>query len=136
MLERLDVDLEVTATETDGAITVNLSGPDRPLLLSNTAAVLNSLEYLTVKAFRAGKDSRITAIQFDSDSYRQHREAELKLLAEMAARKVVAQRRAMTLQPMNPRERRIVHLALNDIEGVRSISDGEGENRSVTIYPA
>ncbi len=71
----------------------------------------------------------------DSDRYRQHREAELVLLARMASKKVIEQRRPLTLQPMIPRERRIVHLALATIEGVHSQSDGEGENRSITIYP-
>jgi spoIIIJ-associated protein len=115
---------------------VNLVGPDRPLLLSNTAMLLNSMEYLVNKAFRTGKQAKISSIVLDSEKYRQHREAELTLLAEMAAKKVAAQRRPLSLQPMTPRERRIVHLALANFEGVRSQSDGEGDNRSITIYPS
>jgi spoIIIJ-associated protein len=114
---------------------VDLSGPDRPILLSNTAAVLNSVEYLVNKAFRTGKDEKIATIILDSENYRRHREAELKLLAQIASQKVIAQQRPLSLQPMTPRERRIVHLALAPIEGVRSQSDGEGDNRNITIYP-
>ena len=91
---------------------VNLSGADRPILLAGTAAVLNSIEYIVNKAFRTGKDEEIATIIFDSDNYRQHREAELRLLAQIASQKVIAQQRPLSLQPMNPRERRIVHLAL------------------------
>ncbi len=130
------LDLKVEASESGSVISVNLAGPDRPLLLSNTAALLNSMEYLVNKAFRTGKEAKISSITLDSEKYRQHREAELTLLAEMAAKKVTAQRRPLSLQPMTPRERRIVHLALANIEGVRSQSDGEGDNRSVTIYPS
>ncbi len=132
----LRLDLSIDPSESGGIISLNLTGTDRPLLLSNTAALLNSMEYLINKAFRTGKEARISSIQLDSEKYRQHREAELTLLAEMAAKKVTTQRRPLSLQPMTPRERRIVHLALANIEGVRSQSDGEGDNRSVTIYPS
>ncbi len=115
-------------------VLVNLSGPDRPLLLSNAAALLNSIEYLANKAFRVPK-SETPTIRMDSDHYRQHREAELVLLAQMASKKVIETHRPLSLQPMVPRERRIVHLALAAVEGVHSQSDGEGENRSITIYP-
>ncbi len=130
------LDLSVEASESGTVISVNLTGFDRPLLLSNTAALLNSMEYLVNKAFRTGKEAKISSIMLDSERYRQHREAELTLLAEMAAKKVAAQQRPLSLQPMTPRARRIVHLALANIEGVRSQSDGEGDNRSVTIYPS
>jgi spoIIIJ-associated protein len=130
------MELSAEAAESDGAITVNLTGSDRSLLLSNTAILLNSMEYLVNKAFRTGKEAKITSIMLDSDKYRQHREAELTLLAEMAAKKVATQRRPLSLQPMTPRERRIVHLALANFSGVRSQSDGEGDNRSITIYPS
>jgi spoIIIJ-associated protein len=54
----------------------------------------------------------------------------------MASQKVISLRKPLNLQPMVPRERRIVHLALAGIEGVRSQSSGEGDNRSITIYPS
>jgi spoIIIJ-associated protein len=136
LIRRLRMDVQVDAKLDGTVLTVNLSGVDRPMLLSNTAAVLNSIEYLVSKAFRTGKDERISSIVVDSDKYRQHREAELVLLAQMASKKVLTQRSPLSLQPMTPRERRIVHLALAGIEGVRSQSEGDGDNRSITIYPS
>jgi spoIIIJ-associated protein len=130
----MNLELELQGKEEDGVIHVNLTGPDRPYLLSNSASLLNSIEYLMNKAFRGGKED--ASILLDSDQYRQHREAELTLLAQMAAKKVIALRKPLGLQPMTPRERRIVHLALAGIEGVRSQSDGEGDSRSVTIFPS
>jgi spoIIIJ-associated protein len=130
------LELRVEAASCDDAIVVNFSGPDRAVLLSGSAAVLNSLEYLVNKAFRTGKGEPIPSVVLDSDHYRQHREAELVLLARMASEKVRSLGRPLNLQPMNPRERRIVHLALADVNGVRSESEGEGEHRSVTIYPS
>ncbi len=136
IIHRLQMELSVEAKLDGNTLTVNLAGTDRPLLLSNTAALLNSLEYLVNKAFRTEKDEKISSLVFDSDKYRQHREAELVLLAQMASKKVLSQRRPLSLQPMTPRERRIVHLALAEIEGVRSQSEGDGDNRSITIYPS
>jgi spoIIIJ-associated protein len=136
IIRHLAFDLKVEAHGVGDVVCVNLTGPDRPLLLSNAASVLNSLEYIVNKAFRTGKGEEIHSIALDCDKYRQHREAELVLLAKMASEKVIAQGRPLNLQPMIPRERRIVHLALAEIEGVRSESGGDGDQRSITIYPS
>ncbi len=135
LIDSMRLSLDLAVHEEERVVTVNLTGSDRPILLSNTAAVLNSMEYLLNKVFQTGKDEEIATIILDSEDYRKHREAELNLLAQIASQKVIAQRRPLSLQPMTPRERRIVHLALVPIQGVRSQSDGEGENRNITIYP-
>ena len=119
----------------EGEILINITGEDRPYLLSNSASVLNSMEYLINRIFRGGRDAGFTIV-LDSDGYRQHREAELTLLAQMASQKVLSLGKPLSLQPMTPRERRIVHLALAEIEGVHARSAGEGENRSITIFPS
>jgi len=136
LLSHMMLQLTVEVAADGDAMVVNLGGADRPLLLSNSAALLNSLEYLVNRVFRAGADDKGFSILFDSENYRRHREAELTLLAKMASQRVISQRKPLELQPMTPRERRIVHLALAAIEGVRSESSGTGENRSVTIYPS
>jgi spoIIIJ-associated protein len=135
VVSMMRMELRASAREEGSTVHVNLSGPDRGVLLSGNAAVLNCLEYLVNKSFRTGKDEKIASVILDSDRYRQHREAELILLAQMASQKVVSQRKPLSLQPMTPRERRIVHLALAAIEGVRSESIGEGDSRSITIFP-
>jgi spoIIIJ-associated protein len=135
LIGSLHLDLDLDVKEEGGFIQVNLTGPDRSVLLSNAAALLNSIEYLLDRMFRTGKDDS-PGILLDSDQYRKHREAELILLAQMASQKVISVRKPLSLQPMIPRERRIVHLALSGIEGVRTESNGEGDNRSITIYPS
>jgi predicted RNA-binding protein Jag len=135
MIDCMQLDLNLQGKEEEGVIYVNLTGPDRPFLLSNSASALNCMEFLLNKAFRGGREEA-PGIVLDSDSYRQHREAELVLLAQMAAKKVIALGKPLGLQPMIPRERRIVHITLAGIEGIRSQSDGEGDNRSVTIFPS
>ncbi|MBN2321178.1 MAG: hypothetical protein JXR49_19010 [Acidobacteria bacterium] len=135
MMKSLQMDLTVEGNEDGGQIHINLTGEDRPYLLSNSASLLNSIEYLISRIYRSGKDEGVGII-LDSDGYRKHREAELTLLAQMASKKVISLRQPLGLQPMTPRERRIVHLALAEIEGVHTKSSGEGENRSITIFPS
>ncbi len=135
MVEHLGLTLDVDVVKEGDAVCVNLRGEDRPFLLSSSASLLNATEYLLNKVFHMGKEEA-PGIIVDSDKYRQHREAELVLLAQMASQKVLSSRRPLNLQAMVPRERRIVHLALSSIEGVRSQSEGEGDNRSITIYPS
>jgi spoIIIJ-associated protein len=131
----LYMDLVPDGKEEEGVIDINLTGADRSLLLSNSASLLNNIEYLLNKVFHLGREDA-HGIVVDSDQYRQHREAELVLLAKMAAEKVVSLHKQLSLQPMIPRERRIVHLALAGLEGVRTESNGEGDNRSITIFPS
>jgi spoIIIJ-associated protein len=135
LISCMNLDLSAECREEDGIIYLDLKGPDRPILLSNSALLLNNIEYLLNKAFPGSKEES-PGIILDSDKYRQHRELELKLLAQMASQRVIAIRKPLSLQPMVPRERRIVHMALADIEGVRSQSEGEGETRSITIFPS
>jgi spoIIIJ-associated protein len=135
LIAGLHMDLALDGKEEEGVIHVNLTGADRPFLLTNAASLLNNIEYLLNRVFHSSKDDA-HGIVLDSDQYRQHREAELVLLAQMASQKVLSLRKPLSLQPMIPRERRIVHLALAGIEGVRTESNGEGENRSITIYPS
>jgi len=135
LIAMMQLDLRLDGQEEEGIIHINLSGADRPALLSNSASLLNNIEYLLNKVFHSGRDDE-HGIVLDSEQYRRHREAELVLLAQMASQKVISRRKPLNPQPMTPRERRIVHLALAGTAGVRTESNGEGDNRSITIYPA
>jgi len=135
IVQGLQLNITADGTADGGKIHINLTGEDRTYLLSNSASVLNSIEYLMNRFFRGGKEEG-AGIELDSDGYRQHREAELTLLAQMASQKVLTLRKPLGLQPMTARERRIVHLVLAEIEGVHTKSSGEGENRCITIFPS
>ena len=140
ILGRLQMDLIVEGRVENGVIYINVTGKDRGYILSNSAALLNSLEYLLNKVFPASrakerKEEDASGIELDSDDYRKHRKLELELLARMASQKALTSNKPLTLQPMVPHERKIVHMALAETAGVESRSEGSGENRSITIYP-
>jgi spoIIIJ-associated protein len=135
ILELSGLELEARVEPVGEAIKVQVRGEDRALLLGHNAELLDALEYLGNRALSrsSGEETRVT---FDSGSYRAQREKELRLMAEKAAEKVRGSRIPFTFDPMTPNERRIIHLALADDVSVKSESQGNGENRKVTIYPA
>jgi spoIIIJ-associated protein len=114
---------------------VDFSGPDVDLLLEKNAALLNALEYVVLKAVRL-EENLFGKITFDCNDWRRLRGEELKLMAQVAAERVVATGDSFALSPMSPRERRIIHLALREQAGVRTVSEGAGAERKVVIHPA
>lgn len=114
---------------------VDLSGADAELLLQKHASLLDALEYLVLKAVRLDEDlfGRIT---FDCQDWRWLHAQELQLAARVAAERVIETGDPFPMNPMNARERRIVHLALRDQPRVRTVSEGVGPGRHVVIHPA
>ena len=122
------------AAQSEAEVLVDLDGRDRELLLARNAELLKALEHL---AFRAlGLEPAFhDKIHLDSGGYRALRFEELKMTAKVAAERVQSSKQAFPLNPMSSRERRIVHLALKDMAGIRTESIGAGEERQVVIHP-
>jgi spoIIIJ-associated protein len=114
---------------------VEFSGPDSDLLIERHAELLNALEHVVLKAARLG-EGQLGKIAFDCREWRRLRAEELKLMAQVAADRAVETGEPFALNPMNARERRIVHLALRDRAEVRTASEGAAGERHVVIYPA
>jgi spoIIIJ-associated protein len=114
---------------------VDFSGPDADLLVEKNASLLNALEYVVLKAVRLEED-HFRRITFDCQGWRQMRIEELRLIAQVAAERVIDTGAAFALNPMTPRERRIIHLALKDQSQVQTQSEGRGPERKVVILPA
>lgn len=128
------LDLEAIAESSGDGFEIQVRGDDVALLLGHNAELLDALEYLgnRILARSSGDESKVV---FDSDGYRARREKELRLMAEKAAERVRTSRIPFTFDPMTPNERRIVHLALADDGSVTTESQGNGENRKVTVRP-
>jgi spoIIIJ-associated protein len=139
-LAGFDVDYDIESGEgqfeLEGPdLVVKFSGPDVDYLLENKAEVLLSLEQLTLEYLRASSDEH-SHLCFDANDHRALRMEELRLSALAAAEKVRKSRVPFHFSPMNSRERRIVHLALNGQADVRSESVGMAPNRQVVVMPA
>ncbi len=116
-------------------IVVKFSGPDVDLLLSNRAELLLALEHVTMEMLHMPSEDH-SRISFDANDYRLLRIEELRVSAMAAADKVKRTGTPFRFNPMNSRERRVIHLALRAETAVRSESLGAGPSRQVVVYPA
>ncbi|MGB9455395.1 MAG: R3H domain-containing nucleic acid-binding protein, partial [Bryobacteraceae bacterium] len=116
-------------------VLVNFSGPDVDALLANRAELLLALEHVTMEMLRFGSDEH-SRLSFDANDYRLLRIEELRLSAQTAADRVKRTGMPFRFNPMNSRERRVIHLALRQEPAVRSESAGAGPARQVVVYPA
>ncbi len=116
-------------------LVVKFTGSDVDLLLSNRAELLLALEHVTMEVLRVPSEHH-SRISFDANDYRLLRIEELRLAATTAAEKVKRTGVPFRFNPMNSRERRVIHLALRNESAVRSESAGSGPQRQVVVYPA
>jgi spoIIIJ-associated protein len=116
-------------------VIADLDGRDKEILLERNAEVLKAIEHLAFRALRL-EPAFHEKIHVDCGGYRALRFEELRLTAKVAAERVESSRQSFKLNPMSSRERRIVHLALKDMPGIRTESIGMGEERQVVIHPA
>jgi spoIIIJ-associated protein len=138
----LDVEFEIEDAPEDRhtdfetpELVVNFSGPDTELLLENKAEVLLALEHLTMEMLRVPPEDH-SLICFDANDWRRMRIEELRMQAVDAAERVKKSGMPFLFNPMNSRERRIVHLALRDEKELRSESLGVGSERRVVVLTA
>lgn len=133
---RVDIEPKLGDEEMETAeIAVNFEGPDKQLLLERNGDLLKALEHIAVRWLRLEPQFH-NRVRFDCGNFRASRIAELKLSAEVAAARVRETHEPFRFQAMAARDRRIIHLALKDQQGVRTTSEGEGEMRQVVIFPA
>ena len=125
-------DVEITAVQQGESIILKVDGEGAGALIGHRGEVMEALSYLaSLVANRAGGD--YMKLSLDVNHYRSKREANLVALAKRIGAKVAKSGRSHTLEPMNPYERRIIHSAISEMEGVKSESTGEGANRRVMI---
>jgi spoIIIJ-associated protein len=141
LLDKMGVEAEVTTrvTEPDDITgrrlnVIAINGDDLGMLIGPRGDTLNALQFIT--RLMAGHKLRERAnFVIDVQGYRERREQALSRLAERMAKKVVTRRRPVSLEPMPPHERRIIHMTLRNDDAVYTESTGEGKRRKVRILP-
>jgi len=115
-------------------INIEIAGPDAGRIIGKKGQVLMALQFLTHRVVnRSGLEKRHVLV--DAEGYRSRRDSSLASMARRLGKQAVEQGKIITFEPMNPRDRRVVHLALAKFEGVVTKSDGEGQSRRVQIIP-
>jgi spoIIIJ-associated protein len=139
LVAKMAMDAEVSVAPDDGEggddeIRLEIEGPDAGRIIGKRGQVLEAIQYLTTRiAHRPGEDRKHIAV--DAEGYRARHEDQLAQMAQKLAQRVMAEGKVITFDPMNARDRRVVHMAIKDIEGVRTESNGEGPDRRVQIIP-
>jgi spoIIIJ-associated protein len=142
VLDELLVRLGVTCTvdvrvgDGDAAVVLAVKGDSSGLLIGRRGQTLDALEYLVNRIVARGEEPGQGRIVLDVEAYRERRREYLEALAQRLAEKARQTSRVVTLNPMSPRDRRIVHLALRDDPGVETRSQGQGHFRKILIVPA
>ncbi|NJN65181.1 MAG: hypothetical protein HC882_10095, partial [Acidobacteria bacterium] len=135
LVEGLDLRLQVTrVSQNEIGVRVHLTGEDVPELLDADAEGLDALQYLANRLLQ--KDGRLTSrVSYDADDYRTKHEAKLIEQAKQLAAEVLSSGEVRKMPTMGPYERRLVHVALTEVEGVRTFSAGSGYARRLHIAP-
>lgn len=129
----LTVKIDINIDEEENTVNINLSGEDMGVLIGKRGQTLDSLQYLT--SLVANKESeKYYRVKLDTENYRARRKETLESLAKNIAYRVKRTKKSVSLEPMNPYERRIIHSVLQNDKYVSTKSEGEEPFRHVVVF--
>ena len=132
-LKAMNMEVEIQSEiDSDGALSVNMSGDHMGILIGKRGQTLDALQYLANRVANKHQDGYVR-VKLDTENYRARREETLRHLAKNIAHKVKRTRRPVALEPMNPYERRIIHSSLQSDPYVTTHSEGEEPYRKVVV---
>ena len=132
--EKMGLKLNFKAEKNENSIYIEIEGKDAAAIIGKRGQTLDAIQYLTSLVVNKNKDEYIRVV-IDARRYRKKREETLKSLAFRLSGKVKRNGRSLKLEPMNPYERMVIHVALQNVEGVSIRSEGEEPYRKVIIEP-
>ncbi len=130
----IQVEIETSVNNEDKVLEIELSGPEMGVIIGKRGQTLDSLQYLTSLAVNRKVENH-TRIKIDTEDYRNRRKATLENLAKNTAHRAKRNKSSVSLEAMNPYERRIIHSALQDDKYVTTHSEGEEPYRHVVVVP-
>ena len=134
LFELMDVNAKCNLSNEDEKVIIDVITDNSSAIIGYRGEVLDAIQNLAGAVANIGRDD-YKRVVVDCEGYREKREETLKSLAQKLAAKAVRTGRKVTLEPMNPYERRILHSALSDSTEVKTASEGKEPNRYVVIIP-
>ncbi|MCZ6806404.1 MAG: KH domain-containing protein [Deltaproteobacteria bacterium] len=135
LLNLMDLDVQVEIRSDAERIELDATGPDSGRVIGKKGATMDALQFLINKMVNRFPEARRHVV-VDSGDYRERHDDGLTSLAKRQANRAVSEGKVVTLQPMNARDRRVIHMSLAKFEGVSTMSQGEGMRRRIQIIPA
>ena len=132
VFDAMELEVEIVITNEDNNYAVDLKGADMGVLIGKRGQTLDSLQYLTNLAVNKNVEEHVK-VKIDTEDYRNRRKETLENLAKNIAYKVKRTKRPVSLEPMNPFERRVIHSALQNDKFVTTHSEGDEPYRHVVV---
>lgn len=134
-LSRMGLEASIEVVDTDDNVTLDIKCDDVELLIGRRGQVVDALQHLVGKIIAKDRPGRGKPIIVDAGGYRDKHIERLQSLAQRMGQKAIDSGEAVSLSPMSPHDRRIVHMFLAEIQGVSTHSEGEGEDRHIVVEP-
>ncbi|MGF1469088.1 MAG: protein jag [Sandaracinaceae bacterium] len=135
IIDRMGLDARVSIREDEQRVVLDVTGRDAGRVIGKKGQTLDAIQFLVNKVVNRFPESRRYVV-VDSDDYRDRHDQSLVNLARREAKRAVEQGRTITLEPMPPRDRRLIHLSLAKFPDVTTKSNGEGPGRRIQIIPS
>jgi len=133
VLKEMNMEVKITSNiDEDGALSICMEGDNMGILIGKRGQTLDSLQYLTNRVANKMQEGYVR-VKLDTENYRQRRKETLEGLAKSVASKVKRTKKSVSLEPMNPYERRIIHSTLQSDRYVSTHSEGEEPYRRVVV---
>ena len=129
---KVETKVAIDYKEEENLMNIDLSGPDMGILIGKRGQTLDSLQYL-ISLFVNRESESYIRVKLDTENYRERRKATLEKLAKKIAYSVKRSKKTVSLEPMNPYERRVIHSTLQNDKYVYTKSEGEEPYRRVVI---
>ncbi|MEO8843229.1 MAG: R3H domain-containing nucleic acid-binding protein [Kofleriaceae bacterium] len=136
MLERMGISADIDIKDDNDRTVLEIQTADTELVIGRRGVVIDALQHLVNKAvFKERGTEKGKPLVVDAGGFRDKQVERLRGIATKMAEKALQTKQIVELQPMSPHDRRIVHMAIAEIEGLSSRSEGEGEDRHILLVP-
>jgi spoIIIJ-associated protein len=136
VLERMGISADIDIKDDSDKTVLEIQTKDTELVIGRRGVVMDALQHLVNKVvYRDRTGDRTKPLVIDAGGFRDKQVERLRSLAQRMAEKALETKQIVELQPMTPHDRRIVHMAIAEIPGLSSRSEGEGEDRHILVVP-
>jgi spoIIIJ-associated protein len=136
MLERMGISADIDIKDDNDRTVLEIQTADTELVIGRRGVVIDALQHLVNKAvFKERGTEKGKPLVVDAGGFREKQVERLRGIATKMAEKALQTKQIVELQPMSPHDRRIVHMAIAEMQGLSSRSEGEGEDRHILLVP-
>ena len=137
VLERMGISADIDIKDDSDKTVLEIQTKDTELVIGRRGVVMDALQHLVNKVvYRDRTGDRTKPLVVDAGGFRDKQVERLRSLAQRMGEKALETKQIVELQPMTPHDRRIVHMAIAEMPGLSSRSEGEGEDRHILVVPA